>query len=68
MMMSAHAAPIHGLAQELMTMLAMMAVRNALSAASSTVNGLSRMRILMALDARKTMKNAAIATGTIRAL
>jgi len=39
-----------------------------LSAASSTVNGLSRMRILMALDARKTMKNAAIATGTIRAV
>jgi len=47
-MMSAQAAPNHGLAQELMTMLAMMAVRNALSAASNTVNGLSRMRILMA--------------------
>jgi len=68
MMISAHAAPIHGLASEVTAILAMMDVRNALSAASTTPNGLSKIRMLMALDARNTMKNAAIAMGIIRAL
>ena len=68
MMMSAHAAPIHGFANEVTAMLAMMDVRNALSAASTTPNGLKRIRMLMALDARNTMKNAAIAMGIISAL
>ncbi len=68
MMISAHAAPIQGLTNDVPTTLARMVVRKALSAASTVVNGLSRIRMLMALDARKTMKNIAIATGTIKAL
>src|ERR1035437_9224864 len=68
MMTSAQMAPIQGCpAHELMaevpTTLARTVVRNVLSAVSTVVNGLKRMRMLMALEARKTMKNTAMATG-----
>ena len=68
MTMSAHSAPSHGLANEVTATEAMMDVRNTLSSASNGGNGLNKMMMLMALDARNTMTNAAIATGTIRAL
>ena len=66
--MIAHAAPIHGFAHELTAMLAMTAVRQTLSTASNAPNGLNRMRMLIALEARNTMKNAIIITGTMSAL
>ena len=64
-MPSAHAAPSQGLAYALATTLASTPVRKALSAVSTVVNGLSRMRMLMALDARNTTKNRIIATGVM---
>jgi len=42
--------------------------RNPFSAASTVVKGLSRIRILMAFEAMKTMKKAAIAMGIMRPL
>ena len=73
MMMAAHAAPTHGCPDhepmaELPTTVPRMAVRKSFSAVSTVVNGLMRIRMLMALDARKTMRNAAIAKGIISAL
>src|SRR5208282_1385818 len=68
MIISAQAAPIHGFIRELAATLARMAVRKVLSSASTTVNGLSKIRMFMVLAARKTMKKAAMAIGIIRAL
>jgi len=57
-----------GLAHALATTVPRMARRKLLSAASTMGNGLSRMRMLMVLEARKTMKNAAIETGIMMPL
>jgi len=68
MMINAHSAPTHGFAQALATTLASIAVRNPFKAVSTVVNGLSKIKMLIAFDARNTMKNTTIATGTIMAL
>ena len=68
MMTSDHAAPIHGFSHAVPTTVARMVVRNALSDASTTPNGLNRIKILMAFDARKTIRNTPIAAGIISVL